>query len=434
VTVPAGEAGATRGTGPGGRTGPGGSPRTGAAPALLQAVAVTTTGVLPAFLVGALAVQIRDDLDVGPAEIGIAAATLFTVSGVLARPLGRLVQRIGAGAGIAISATLAAVALGGIAAAGSFAMLIAALVAGGMANATAQPSANLRISRAVSSARLGLAFGIKQSSIPAASLLGGLAVPGIALVFGWRWAFVMGAGLAVVIAVWSAVNGRGPRVDRTNGSSNGDAGQQDRGTPMGGLLMVTIAGGLAAAAATSLGVFLIDSAVQTGIEPSTAGLLFAVAAGSGLLIRIGLGAAMDRHRSRSPYVLIANLLFGGTAGFLLLTIGTPITVAAGAWLAYAAGWTWTGLLHFAVVRDNRAGAASATGILQTGLSFGSAAGPLLFGLLVEATSYRTGWFTAAATALAAGIIFRIGRRMIRRSRGLPTGRTANANARAKENR
>ncbi len=399
---------------------------------MLQAVLVTTTGVLPAFLVGALAVQIRDDLQIGPAEIGIAAATLFTVSGVLARPLGRLVQRIGAGTGIAISATCAVLALGGIAATGSFALLIAAMVAGGLANAMAQPSANLRISRAVSSSRLGLAFGIKQSAIPAATLLGGLAVPGIALVFGWRWAFIIGASLAAVIAVWSAVNGRGPRVDRLTSGGNDDGGQKDRGTPLGGLLMVTIGGGLAAAAATSLGVFLVDSAVQTGIEPGTAGLLFAAAAGSGLLIRIGLGAAMDRHPTRSPYVLIANLLFGGTAGFLLLTIGTPLSVAAGAWLAYAAGWTWTGLLHFAVVRDNRASAASATGILQTGLSFGSAAGPLLFGLLVEATSYRTGWFTAAGTALAAGIIFRIGRIMIRRSRGQPTG--YKANARAKENR
>lgn len=386
---------------------------------------VTTTGVLPAFLVGALTVQIRDDLALGPAEMGIAAATLFTVSGLLARRLGRLVQRVGAGVAIAASATLATIALGGIAVADSFAVLLAALAVAGVANGLAQPSANLRISRAVSSARLGLAFGIKQSSIPAATLLSGLAVPIIAVEIGWRWAFVIGAGLAAAIATVSAVHARrfGSRTP-TPPTAPDDPDGDDRGTPPRALVVVSIAGGLAAAAATSLGVFLIDSAVQTGIDPSTAGFLFAVAAGSGLLIRIGLGALIDHHPGRSPYVLMANLLFGGAVGFLLLTIGTPLAVAAGAWLAFASGWTWTGLLHFAVVRDNRSRAALATGTLQTGVSLGSAAGPLLFGLIVEATSYRTGWFVAAATAVAAAVGFRIGRRMIRRSRGLPVGRRA----------
>lgn len=389
-------------------------------PALLQAVLVTTVGVLPAFLVGALTVQIRDDLSLGPAEMGIAAATLFTVSGLLARRLGRFVQTVGAGTGIAISAALSTVALGVLAIAGSYAVLLAALAVGGLANALAQPAANLRISRAVTSARLGLAFGIKQSSIPAATLLSGLAVPVIAVSIGWRWAFVVGACIAAAIATWSLVGG-GMRP--THEAPEDAADQPDHGTPPRALLVVTIAGALAAAAATSLGVFLIDSAVQIGMSPSAAGLVFAAAAGSGLVLRIVWGAVIDRHPQRSPYVFMANLLTGGVVGFLMLTIGTEITVAIGAWLAFASGWTWTGLLHFAVVRDNRTRAALATGTLQTGVSLGSAGGPLLFGLIVEATSYRTGWFVAAGTALAAAVFFRIGRHMIRSSRGLPNDRS-----------
>lgn len=390
-----------------------------AVPALLQAVLVTTTGVLPAFLVGALTVQIRDDLSLGPAQMGIAAATLFTVSGLLARRLGRFVQTVGAGTGIAISAALATVALGVLAVAGSYLVLLAGLAVGGLANALAQPAANLRISRAVTSARLGLAFGIKQSSIPAATMLSGLAVPVIAVSIGWRWAFAMGACLAAAIATWSLLSaGLRPANDAPEEAK----APPDHGTPPRALLVVTIAGALAAAAATSLGVFLIDSAVQIGMSPSTAGLVFAVAAGSGLVLRIVWGAVIDRHPGRSPYIFMANLLTGGAVGFLLLTVGTEVTVALGAWLAFASGWTWTGLLHFAVVRDNRARAALATGTLQTGVSLGSAAGPLLFGLVVEVTSYRTGWFVAAGTALAAATLFRVGRHMIRSSRGLPTGR------------
>lgn len=393
----------------------------GAVPALLQAVLVTTVGVLPAFLVGALTVQIRDDLSLDPAQMGIAAATLFTVSGVLARRLGRFVQTVGAGTGSALSAALATVALTVIATADTYAVLLAALAVGGTANALAQPAANLRISRAVTSARLGLAFGIKQSSIPAATLLSGLAVPIIAVDIGWRWAFALGAGLAACIATWSVVTG-GTRATREAPQDEG--GQPDHGTPPRALLVVTLAGALAAAAATSLGVFLVDSAVQSGMSPSTAGFVFAAAAGSGLVLRITWGAVIDRHPHRSPYVFMANLLLGGVVGYLMLTIGTPVTIAIGAWLAFASGWTWTGLLHFAVVRDNRTHAALATGTLQTGVSLGSAGGPLLFGLIVEATSYRTGWFVAAGTSLAAALCFRVGRHMIRTSRGLPTGRSA----------
>lgn len=378
---------------------------------LLQAVSVTTTGVLPAFLLGALAVQIRDDLNLGPTQLGVAAATLFAVSGILARPLGAVVQRVGAGRGMVISAGLATLALAGAGAAPSFPVLVAALFIGGTANAMAQPAANLGISRSIGSNRLGVAFGVKQSSIPAASLLGGLAVPGIALVLGWRYAFFFGAMLALCLAVWVSVRGQVP----TGTTTAGDV--PDRGTPRAGMVVLTIAAGLAAAAATSLGVFLVDSMVQTGIEPSVAGLLFATAAGVGLGIRILLGALMDRMPTRSPYVLIANMLVVGVLGYLLLSVGTEVSMVIGAFLAYSAGWTWPGLLHFAVVRDNRLAAASATAVVQTGLSLGAAGGPLLFGLLVSATSYSTAWVAGGMIALTAALMFRIARRMIRTSRG-----------------
>lgn len=389
------------------------APPAGAAGTVLQAVSVTTIGVLPAYLLGSLAVQIRGDLDVGPAQIGLAAATLFAVAGVFARPLGHLVQRIGAKRGTAVAAVLAALSLAGLSAASSFAVLIAALFVGGVANAFAQPAANLSISRAVSPQRLGLAFGIKQSSVPAATLLGGLAVPGIALVLGWRWAFILGAAGAAGIALWALLSRPG-QVRTVDGVPD-----VDRGTPRGGLVMLTIGASLAAMAATSLGVFLVDSAVQAGLEPGTAGLLAAGSALLCLLTRIALGAAMDRHPRRSPYVLMANLLVAGAVGFLLLGSGSPALLVAGALLAYIAGWAWPGLLHFAIVRDNRLTAAAATGVLQTGVSLGAAVGPLLFGLLVEATSYGTAWVAAGGVVVASAVVFRIGRRMIRVSRGMP---------------
>src|SRR5690606_19508698 len=48
--------------------------------------------------------------------------------------------------------------------------------------------------------RQGIAFGIKQSAIPLATLLGGIAVPAITLSVGWRWTYVAGATFAVLAA------------------------------------------------------------------------------------------------------------------------------------------------------------------------------------------------------------------------------------------
>ena len=381
---------------------------------MLLAVSVTVMGVLPAFLVGALAVQVRDDLGIGPAGIGAASATLFAVTGLLARPLGLVVQRIGSGRGLATAALLSAVSLAGVGLARSFAVLLGALVVGGAGNAMAQPAANLSISRAIGPGRLGLAFGVKQSSIPAATLLGGLSVPGIALVFGWRWALAAAAVVALGIAAWGALSGRGPGV-RT--AAAGD--EVDRGLPRGGLLVLTVGVGLAAAGSTSLGVFLVDSGVRAGLAPGSSGLLFALCSLLGLTGRIGLGWIVDRHPGRSPYVLIANLLTCGAAGYLLLGTGSTVLFVVGALFAYGAGWTWPGLFHFAIVRDNRLAAASATGFVQTGLSLGAAGGPLAFGVLAEAMSYGTAWLGTAVLALAGAATIRTGRRMVRRSRGLP---------------
>lgn len=381
---------------------------------LLQAISSTTIGVLPAYLVGALAVQIRDDLDISPAEIGVGAAILFGVTAILSTPMGVMVQRRGTSWGIINASILAMLAMLGIAWAPSLPVLYCALVVGGVGNAMAQPAANLGVSAAVGRSRLGLAFGIKQTAVPAATLLSGLAVPGIALILGWRWVLVFAAAAAAALLLWAALT-RGHQVRPVSGS---DGSEPDRGTPRAGLVVITIGVGIAAAAATSLGIFLIDSAVQAGLSPTAAGLMFAVSAMLGLLIRIALGALMDRDSGRSPYVLVAYLLLGGAAGFVLLSVGEGPWFVVGSLLAYGAGWTWPGLVHFAVVRDNRRAAASATGILQTGVGFGGAAGPLLFGFLVQATSYGTAWLTAACAAAVSAVIFRVGRRMILKSRRL----------------
>jgi MFS family permease len=379
------------------------------AAAVLVAVAVSVVAVLPAFLVGALAVLIRPDLGIGLAVIGMAPAVIFGVSGLTARPLGALVQRLGSRRGMAFSAVLSTVALAGCGVAGSATWLMAALFVAGLSNGLGHPAANMVLSEAITDARLGLAFGIKQASVPAATLVSGLAVPGVALVFGWRAAFWLAAVLAAAVAVWALSFG-GPSRARHETST----GVSRLGVPRRALLVLSLGGGLGLGSATSLGVFLVSSGVDAGLDPAMAGLLFSATSLLGIVARIGFGWLADRRPGGSLYLPVAVLLLGGALGYVLISVAMVPSFVLGSFVAFATGWAWSGLFQLAVVKDNRLAAASATGYVQTGTSSGSALVPLMFGFVAEATSYSTAWVVVAALSVASAGIVVLGGRMASR--------------------
>src|SRR5690606_6966557 len=116
--------------------------------------------------------------------------------------LGRVTDRIGSLRAVRVSGLIAAAASLGIAvSARSWLALALYLGLSGSAGALGQPAANRLLSRRVPSNRLGLAFGIKQAAPPISSLLAGLSVPSLVVLFGWRSAFAGSAALGVTMAV-----------------------------------------------------------------------------------------------------------------------------------------------------------------------------------------------------------------------------------------
>ena len=170
-------------------------------------VLATVSTTMPGFLVGALSVQISDEFAVSESTYGWGLGSFFLAATAGSIVLGRLVQRIGPRNQITIALLVSAVVQIALAAtASSFAAVVAFLVIAGVANAANQTAVNLAITRAAVP-RLGLAIAFKQSAMPSASLLCGLAVPTLALTVGWRWAYVsaavltMGALVAVRVVV-----------------------------------------------------------------------------------------------------------------------------------------------------------------------------------------------------------------------------------------
>ena len=164
-------------------------------------VASLAIGLLPTFLVGALSVPISDDLDVGPATIGAAVSAFFLAAALTSVPAGRQVDRRGAAFGYRTGLTgvgLAAGAIGLLAGAGWH--LVIAFAFAGASLAFVDPSIARTIMGSVGWRRQGIAFGVKESAVPSASMLAGITLPLLGTTVGWQVPFLVVSVLAVGLA------------------------------------------------------------------------------------------------------------------------------------------------------------------------------------------------------------------------------------------
>jgi MFS family permease len=374
------------------------------------AVAVTTVGVLPVYMVGVLWVQLRADLGFDASLLGVLVASFFITSALSALTAGLVVRRFGTSPVVRLSALVGAASMLLIGLGAQYTVvLLAALVLAGWGNGVGQPASNDLIARAVATDRHGLAYGTKQAAIPLSTMLAGVAVPVIAIPLGWRPAFAIGAALALLVAL---IVPAGDRLRPSGSSEPSEAAGPFRRAPL-----VVLAAGLMLGAATgnALGSFFVSTAVDSGIPPATAGVLAAVASGVGATARIGFGWLADKVRTKWLLVVAAQMAIGGLA-YGLLGTGVEALIAAGAVIGYCTGWAWAGLSTYSVARMHPGMAARATSITQGGMGAGAALGPLLFGVLVSATSYELAWYLTSATSVLAGAVVIQGRRMLMRER------------------
>jgi MFS family permease len=371
---------------------------------MLAAAGMTTLGALPVFLLTAQSVLVREDLGFGEPQLGLAVSAFFTAAALASVAAGPLLERLGRRNATLLAGGLALVDCVSIAVgAGSFPVLLALMVLAGVANAALSMTANLTVARAVDPHRRGLAFGVKQSAVQVAVLLGGLAVPTVGVVVGWRWSFAAVAAAAAIVLL------AGLRLPRSGASRVVRPEVLDR-PPRGALVVSALAMVLASAAVNSLGSFLPAWAFRVGLTPSQAGVLVACGSAVSVLLRVVSGGAADRRKGRNLPVVSAYLA-AGAAGMVVLSFDQVPLLVVGAVVAFGIGWAWPGLLLFAVVRVGRDSPTAASGAIQGGAFAGGAAGPVLFGLLVAGTTYPAAWRTAAAVLLVAAVLALLARRM-----------------------
>lgn len=360
-------------------------------------------------LAGTMAVPIQRELGLGSAAFGAAVSAFYltvSLSSVLA---GRTVDRVGWRVAVRATAAISALALGGIGLlARSPVTLVAFLVIGGVAQSLAGPASNTAVLNEFPDDRQGLLFGVKQMSVPISTMVAGLAVPIVTTTVGWRWAFLGGAATPLVIALWPRAGTVSPVARARRWRRQDRAG--DRRPParpsleMPRLVVLSAAVGLASVANITLSAFLVASSVDAGLSESAAGWVIVAGSVVGLVVRVASGWAMDR-RPRRVFALIAVMNVGGVAGMALLATGRADLVLLGAVLGFGAGWGWSGMLHYGVVRHHPHAPAGATGVVQVGLAGGAGAGPILSGAVIDRWGYSTAWLVAAVVLASSSGLF-----------------------------
>ena len=384
----------------------------------------TVVVVLPVFLVGGLAVQMGEDLGMTATALGAAVAVYWGVSALLSVRGGSVAQRLGPRRGMLLAVVVGLVSLLGIAfATPHWGWLFCWLAIAGAANALGHPASNGLLIRQVAVRNRALAFGLKQTAVPTATLVAGLSVPVLALTVGWAWTFAVAAVLVVPLLPAIARLVPRERPAAAAAAASGAPAATSLPAHLKPFLVATaVAAGMGSAQANALGAFTVVTAVEAGFTPATAGLLLGLGSAAGCLVRPLVGLAADRGIGGSMATVALMLAVGGL-GLLAMAWGSPALFAVGCVLGFGFGWGWNGLVHYVVSHRSHPFTAQATGISQSGTYIGGTVGPLAFGIVLASFGPSTAWTAAAALAVLGALAALVAYRLERALPGLtPVGR------------
>ena len=375
-------------------------------PPLSAMMLVQTMTAMALVTVPVLAPEIAASLDIDTATVGLYQSTAFAGAAFLTLLSGSLVLRHGGVRVNQVSVVLSAAGLG-LAVTGAVPVVALGAVLAGMGYGLATPGASHVLARVTPPARRGLVFSVKQSAVPFGGLLAGLLFPPVAESFGWVWAIALSCGMVLSAALLIQPlrarfdDDRNP-AHRVRISAPAQSIRLILATPqLHPIALVAFSFG--AMQLSLFGFFVTYLVERVGLDLVTAGLLFSVMQGAGVVARVGWGWVSDR------WIPVRPLLAGLGAGTIASTVAA--TAFSGAWplmgLAVvcvalgvtAVGWNGVYLAEVArVVPVEKVGAATGGVLMFTFI--GVVLGPSSFGAIVA----MTGSYTAAFIAIDALVL------------------------------
>lgn len=365
---------------------------------------------------------IIEQLGITAGQLGLIVTVVFAAAAVSSISLGNLADKISARAQMLIIFLGTAVALVVAAFAHSYWLLLVAAVLAGPAQAISNPTTNRVIIRAAPLEKRTGWIGIKQSGVQASQLFSGLFFPAVALALGWTGAALGGALVAVLLWVFSLKYVPSPAQLAARQQNAAQVAPATSPTPTGQTSGVATQDKLPSVVYFFTGIAMLSGmgmqatnvylplfAVQElNFSLILGGAASAVSGIIGVVSRIAWSRRMQHGAKPSRLLLIISLgaLLGVLAFLAATTWQLPVLVWVGAALH---GVTVlgvnvvinAGLLR--VVPAHKIGAAS--GLNSMGMYAGFALGPLVMGLLHDAThSFSAGWIFVGLAYVCCGVV------------------------------
>ena len=369
----------------------------GVAAAVGVAFAVQVGVSFAVFSPPVLAPAAHEAIGVSAAAVGIFTSLVYLFAATAALGSAGPVARFGAvrvsqaclllaGAGMALAAT------------GSMPLVLLGAALMGLGYGPVTPASAIILISSLPSHVRSLGFSVKQTGVPVAAGVGGLALPALVAWAGWRIASLCVAAACVLIAIgcqWLR-----PRMDRALAGR----APPGSGTPLASLRLVYasaplrrlaigsfVFAGIQMCVVTYLVVFLVG---EGGFELATAGLAMTVAMIGGVLGRLGWGWVADNCLTPSRTLALVSLLMGLSAiGFTQVGTAWPMaTVLLLAFVAGASAIAWNGVYLAEIAYRAPEGMATAA---TAGTMFCTYAGVMVWPAVFFAVHAASGGYGAA---------------------------------------
>jgi len=350
---------------------------------------------------GILATFIIDDLSISRAELGAVLAVVNIAAAVLSPVAGRITDRIGGKRAIVTLFILSGATFLLLGTAVAYVMLFVGALAGAFSQATANPATNKLIAEDLPVGERGVITGVKQSGVQAGIFLGGLAVPSLAIAFGWRGAYLVVAAVPLVfaaLAVW-LIPTASPASESHRTNRSGRLPAAIWWLAGYGFLL-----GFSGAVTYLVPLFAEES---LGLSPVVGGIAAAVIAFTAVPGRILWSRYAERSGAFSGSlgvmaalsIAAAVLFYGSGVSAAWLLWPAAILIASG-----SSSWNSVGML--AVMVEAGVGSTGrASGVVLFGFLTGLGIAPPIFGAIVDRTgSYDLMWMLSALAAAAAGAV------------------------------
>jgi MFS family permease len=354
------------------------------------------------FVWGPLAPMLKEEIRIDNSQLGFLVSSMYFAMVVVSIPSGFLVDKYGARVMLLLSVSLVGTATFLLSSSSAYPVLFAVAALGGSGYGMINQITTKGLMHWFEPSKRATIMGIKQTGVTVGGSLIGLYIPFCARLIGWQKAVLLLALAIFGMVFFSLLAYK----ERPECPTDPAAGSPRRGKERGGLRMLllkplvvalTVLFALYAACQACVVAFLVLYSEETfRLSHVVAGSFLTVAMVAGTISRIVFGLISDRLLHGDRVAPMAMLALIGVVGTLLLNLVGPIPPL---WLLYVIsallgisliGWNGLAITLVAEIAGQEL-VGSIMGIVFTIAWGGMVLAPPIFGSVVDAKGYSSGW-------------------------------------------